>query len=269
MADITSTFASLSSTESSNAPTGATAVGTGLDDNLRMAQAHIAAFRDASGWGGLTLSSISGTNTVTGSVAAAGSITMAPTAYATGMKFVFVPAATNTGATTLNVNSLGAKNIFFCGAACSGGEIVQNVPCHVVYDGTQFNILGPLVGTRKTNSIGADVNLNNTGSYFDGPSVAQGTAGVWLATGTVTVIDTSGSADFDVKLWDGTTVIASAQTQTGAASEKITVSLSGYIASPAGNIRISVKDKSSTSGLIKFNLSGNSKDSTISAIRIA
>lgn len=128
----------------------------------------------------------------------------------------------------------------------------------------------PLMGARFTNSLGADVNLSNTSNYFDGPSVAQGTAGVWFASGTVTLIDTAGSADFDVKLWDGSTVIASAQTQTGAASEKITVSLSGYLTSPpAGNLRISVKDKTSTSGLIKFNLSGNSKDSTISAIRIA
>jgi hypothetical protein len=269
MADVTATFRSLSSTESSNSPSGATAVGTGLDDNIRMQSSHIAAWRDASGWGGLHLSSIAGTNTITGAVAVQGSVTMAPNAYATGMRFVFVPANTNTGATTLNVDSIGAKAVFFCGAACAGGEIVQNVPCQVVYDGTQFNILGPFVGARLTNSLGADVNLNNTGSYFDGPSVAQGTVGVWLASGTVTLIDTAGSADFDVKLWDGTTVIASAQTQTGAASEKITVSLSGYLASPAGNLRISVKDKSSTSGLIKFNLSGNSKDSTISVIRIA
>lgn len=142
MADVTATFASLNSTESSNSPAGGTAVGTGLDDNLRTIQSHIAAARDAAGWFGLRLTSVSGTNTVVGSVAAQGSITMAPTAYATGQRYHFIPAATNTGATTLNVSTLGAKSIFWNGAACAGGELRINVPCCVEYDGTQFHIVG-------------------------------------------------------------------------------------------------------------------------------
>ncbi|HEX8106706.1 MAG TPA: hypothetical protein VF516_03210 [Kofleriaceae bacterium] len=120
-----------------------------------------------------------------------------------------------------------------------------------------------------TNSLSGDVSLNNTGTYFDGPSVAQGTTGTWYATGTVTLIDTAGAAAMNVKLWDGTTVIASARTTCGAASNAMSLSLSGFIASPAANIRISVNDATSTSGAIKFNASGNSKDSTITAIRIA
>jgi len=121
-----------------------------------------------------------------------------------------------------------------------------------------------------TNSLGADVNLSNTGSYFDGPSIAQGTAGTWFASGTVTVFDTTGNAVFSVKLWDGTTVIASAYVRMAASGGGYDcISLSGYLASPAGNIRISVKDETSTGGKILYNQSGNSKDSTVSAIRIA
>lgn len=122
--------------------------------------------------------------------------------------------------------------------------------------------------TSITASLGADVALNNTANYFDGPSVAQGSSGTWLATGTVTFQDTAGAAGFDVKLWDGTTVISSASTNTSGAVFG-SISLSGVITSPAGNIRISVKDLSSTSGIIKFNRSGNSKDSTVTAVRIA
>lgn len=83
------------------------------------------------------LTSPSGTNTITATAAN----TMA--AYAAGQEFTFIPANTNTGATTLNINSIGAKNVFFSGAACIGGEIKQSVPCRVQYDGTQFNIIGP------------------------------------------------------------------------------------------------------------------------------
>jgi hypothetical protein len=166
MADITSTFASLSSTESSNGPSGATAVGTGLDDNLRMLGALIAANRDASGWGGLKLTSVAGANTVTGSVAAQGSVTMAPTAYATGMRFHFIPAGTNTGATTLNVNSIGAKNIYAGNSALVGGELHANIPVVVEYDGTQFQLLGPVFRqpTSQTFTSGSGTYTTPTGA---------------------------------------------------------------------------------------------------------
>jgi len=256
------------------------------------------------------LTGTAGTNTITASA------TPTPSAYAAGQRFTLIPANTNTGATTLDVSSLGAKNVFWNGVACVGGEIRQNVPILVFYDGTQFHLLGnsfnapfndayPVVegssdATKKarfevdglttattrvvtvpdrdltinsltsiTASLGADVSLNNTGSYFDGPSVAQGTSGTWFASGTVTLIDTAGGASFNVKLWDGTTVIASAGPTTSAINQRITVSLSGSLSSPAANIRISVNDSTSTSGAIKFNSSGNSKDSTLTAVRIA
>lgn len=119
-----------------------------------------------------------------------------------------------------------------------------------------------------TNSIGSNVSLNNTGSFFDGPSVAQGTAGTWYASGTVTVANTGAAGDFIVKLWDGTTTIASAYLNNSTTNKYTPVSLSGYITNPAGNLRISVRDQSGTSGLIAANVSGSGKDSTITAIRI-
>lgn len=122
--------------------------------------------------------------------------------------------------------------------------------------------------TPITNSLGADVLLNNTASFFDGPSVAQGSSGTWWVTGTVTLIDTAGTATFQVKLWDGTTLISSTTVNPIGANIVATASLSGYLASPAGNLRISVKDITSTSGKILYNQTGTSKDSVISAIRI-
>jgi len=120
-----------------------------------------------------------------------------------------------------------------------------------------------------TNSLGADVALSNTGLYFDGPSVAQGTSGTWFASGSITLNDTAGGAQYRAKLWDGTTIIASTIFTSGSASFRIQLSLSGIITSPAGNIRISVQDVSSTSGVIESNVVGNGKDSVLTAIRIA
>lgn len=81
------------------------------------------------------LSAVAGTNTIT----ATGPTTV--TAYAANQRFFFTPANNNTGATTLNISSIGAKSVFWNGVACVGGELRQGIPALVLYDGTQFQIL--------------------------------------------------------------------------------------------------------------------------------
>jgi hypothetical protein len=138
----------------------------------------------------------------------------------------------------------------------------------ILYDNA--GVLGEFDPAPITNSLSSNVALSNTSSYFDGPSVAQGSTGTWFASGTVTLLDTANStAGMDCKLWDGTTVIASARTITpSVANIPITVTLSGFVAAPAGNIRISCKNFSGTTGIINANLTGSAKDSTITAHRI-
>jgi len=159
---------------------------------------------------------------------------------------------------TGNVTILGSLNV-------SGSLVVTGG-----ISGSSLTIGGnPIVGsTPITNSLGADVLLNNTANYFQGPSIAQGTVGTWFASGTVLVGDT-GAANIQCKLWDGTTVISSGSINATSAGGNASIALSGYIVSPADNLRISCKDVSSVNGKILFNFTGNSKDSTISAIRIA
>lgn len=123
--------------------------------------------------------------------------------------------------------------------------------------------------TSLTSALGADVALNNIANYFDGPSVAQGTTGTWLVCGTVTVIDTVSLAAIHCKLWDGTTVIASSAGYSDNTARGVSVSLAGIITSPAGNLKISCRDADHTTGNILFNETGNSKDSNITAVRLA
>lgn len=102
------------------------------------------------------LTSPAGTNTIT----ATAPFSMA--AYAAGQKFVFIPAGTNTGATTLNINSIGAKNIYAGHSALVGGELHANIPVTVFYDGTQFQLLGPVFKqpTRTTLTSGTAATYN-------------------------------------------------------------------------------------------------------------
>ena len=127
----------------------------------------------------------------------------------------------------------------------------------------------PPVHSVLTNALAADVALNNTANYFDGPSVAQGAVGTWLVVGSVTLRDVNGAATFGVKLWDGATVIASCTLSTPAINTSCPATLTGVITAPVGNLRISVRDFTSTGGEIKANGSGSGKDSVITAVRLS
>lgn len=71
--------------------------------------------------------------------------TPAPTAYAAGQRFLIKAAYTNTGAATINVNSLGAKNIYKSSGgsigALAAGDIISGGMYELAYDGTQFQVI--------------------------------------------------------------------------------------------------------------------------------
>lgn len=84
-------------------------------------------------------------------------LTLSPaiTAYAAGQRFSFLAGFTNTAATTLNVNSVGAKNIFNAatGAAIGASEIVSGRAYEVLYDGTQFLLLNDVTPIQNSEYI--------------------------------------------------------------------------------------------------------------------
>jgi hypothetical protein len=59
-----------------------------------------------------------------------------------GMEIVFLPGSTNTGATTLAVDALGAIAVLAPGgAACTGGELRAGVPARAVWNGTSWRLV--------------------------------------------------------------------------------------------------------------------------------
>lgn len=113
------------------------------------------------------LSTISGSDTITASG------TFTPSAYTAGQTFRFIAAGSNTGAVTLNVASLGAKNVY---KRTSGGlvalvakDLISGAEYSVTYDGTQF-----VLNEQRPYSQGADIasastiNLDTaTGDYVN------------------------------------------------------------------------------------------------------
>jgi hypothetical protein len=249
-------------------------------------------FSAAMTYGGVTLSnSVTGTGnmvlsaspTFSGTVAGANTIPLtvlqnqsANVILGTTSAGAVAALTINSGASCTNALTWTNGTGFGCNVSAGTGTVTSAT----IAAGTGISVTGTCAITTSgtctvatslstlTNTLSGDVALSNVSNYFDGPSVAQGTTGTWCAMGTVTVIDTSGAANYDAKLWDGTTIIASAFTNPTAASLAHNISLSGCLATPAGNIRISVKDTTFTTGDIKFNLSGNSKDSTITVFRV-
>lgn len=102
----------------------------------------------------------------------------APTAYAEYQRFTFKPAANNTGAVTLNVNGLGAKNIKKDSGDGSlidldANDLKIGMPIDIVYDGTQF--IAQLGGSSNSGyellleyDVSGDATLDFTSSVFNG-----------------------------------------------------------------------------------------------------
>lgn len=112
--------------------------GSAVNDSVRMVQVQLGSI--------IYLTGTAGTNTVT----AAASPPL--TSLATGQTFRFIPAATNTGATTLQIDSTAATNVFSNGAALLGNELKQNIPVEVFFDGTQYQIIGS-AGVLSANAV--------------------------------------------------------------------------------------------------------------------
>lgn len=119
-------------TPTANLPMGGYAH-TGVGDaTARTQYAKVSQVQDG---GYVALSSVLGTDTITATCAPA------ITAYAAGQSFKFTAAGANTGAVTLNINSLGAKAVTKEGtAALAAGDIASGAVVWVDYDGTRFQL---------------------------------------------------------------------------------------------------------------------------------
>lgn len=137
----------------SNIPMGSNRI-TGLaNGTARTDAASVAQVQDG---GPAYLVGVAGTNTITAS------LSPAITAYAAGQTFRFVASGANTGATTVNVNGLGAKAVTKNGTtALVTGDIVSGAVYTLTYDGTQFQISGSMFSGSSFAASGANSDITS------------------------------------------------------------------------------------------------------------
>lgn len=107
--------------------------------------------------------SVSGTNTVLGTM------TPAITAYTNGMRVLFLPANDNTGAATLNLNSVGAQSITKNGTtALAAGDLAAGVWADLVYDNANTNWILQNPQTVSDGELSSNVALLDANQTFTG-----------------------------------------------------------------------------------------------------
>ncbi len=105
----------------------------------------------------------------------------APADYEANMTFRFVATNTNTGASTVDVESLGVKNIFADGAALTGGEIIVGNTITITFDvaNDRFNLI--------TTALHDHTNAGQGGKLIGLPVQIVSTQNSALATGTTVI----------------------------------------------------------------------------------
>lgn len=128
-------------------------------------------------------------------------------------------------------------------------------------------------GTQISADLGStDVLLNNTGAYFNGPSIALPAGGTWEVQSAVILQDAGGSANFENRLTDGANIRSSGYVSSYTAGATVQCVLKGFFAGGT-TVTHQVIDITSTNGkILSTTLSsgaGQPRASWIQAKRVA
>lgn len=198
--------------------------------------------------------------TVTGTDTFVGTLSPALGAYAAGNLFSFVAPNTNTGASTINLNSLGAKSITKLGStALAAGDIVSGRIYLIEYDGTRFQLINPSassVASFSAGTTGFTPSTATTGAVTLAGTLATTNGGTGLTSftsgGVVYASSTSALATGSALTFDGTNLVNAQST-----ASPTGLILGNSSASTSAGTRVSFQFNGGTTGYV-----GNQFDGT-------
>ncbi len=149
--------------------------------------------------------------------------------YQAGMVFYFISNQTNTGASTLNVNSYGAvpvvKNV---NQAFTGCEIQTGQAVSVLYDGTNFQMLSVTStgGLPAADAGPGQINVSGTSTYLAGNTPSSGSGAWHIVSGTGgNIVDSTNPNSLFTGLAGNSYVLSWTVTNTcGSASSNVNIS---------------------------------------------
>ena len=178
--------------------------------------------------------------TVTGTDTLVGTLTPALTTYVTGAVYYFIAPATNTGAVTLNIDTLGAKSVTRDGTtALVAGDLVSGEMVAVVYDGTRFQLISSVNSFTNLNvsgtltvagaaTLNGNLQVGNAASdtvnfQASGWTLTNNVSitGTWADIGSITTADINGGT-IDGTVIGGGSAAAGTFTTVGATTGNIT-----------------------------------------------
>ena len=185
-------------------------------------------------------------------------VTLSParTAYAAGDIVTFKAGGTNTGATTINVNALGAKAVQKRGAVLAAGDITENNFVICGYDGTQFQLISPtpdvLSGAVSATTLSATGQVTLSDGTAGAPALSNTgdtNAGIYFPAADTIGVSLAGALDFQFEANDftalsgsviSTDTIAETTADTGVTIDSLLVKDGGLTA--AGAVTVGVDD---------------------------
>jgi hypothetical protein len=210
---------------------------------------------------------------------------VAPSGFADGETFLVQFNQACGASPTLNVNALGALPIhkYFGGVwgTLAANDVTTDLVCRVAYNSGAgaYRIVAsssffPLSSQSATTFLaGGDISLNNTASFFSGPSTGSiGANGqTWLIMAAAFMTDTNGPAQLEAAIYNGSTYIADALVSNGAANFPASATLMAVVTlAGATTFTLQAKDQTSTGGLLRASGSVvSNKATSITAIRLS
>ncbi len=240
-----------------------------MNDSARSMMASVAKFRDDNNGtiatSGTTSAFTAVTNQIEGSLTAGYTVTVQMH-------------ATNETAATLAVDGLAAAPMqTAAGIPVRLGQFPAGSIQRFTYSstGTGQWIVNGRNALSTVTAFSSAITAFTTSAFTDSAASASlGTTGIWLVTASVVVQTAVAAAGGSVgfKLWDGTTIMNTGYLSTPAAGYPCQATLSGVIANPAANVRLSCQGL--TGGGATYAMRGTdglfatSADQNIIAVRI-